>query len=577
MAAEGLRTCTELWNGAERACYLETGSACANDDPDVVAAIAAVNDAVAQGCPDAAAVTASGFGPMFTPETLRDRLREECRAETASLSARSFGGPHGVVVGTTNATIKTCLAAAHEGGTRLLQEGQQIYGGCIDAQRTGGSCNVQQVETQIASLQSQVETTINASCAKLQDLIAVNTATYTASALAQARCLTGTAHPDPSPLEFDCGPRDGLVDTPRGQYVHVVLDGDTYGTRCGDGSDFAFWIRLAPEGEPIERVVVGLQGGGVCIFGDDCATRPADLFEALADQPEQGGPLSNDPQISPFANWTKVYLPYCNQDVFIGGGTTSQFDEVTVHRFGAVNVRAAMRYVRDVIWRELDRTTAEGYRSDRMRVMFGGFSAGAFGAMYNYHYLLDDLQWVHTAAYPDAGLALDNGEQLGVRNLGLLLIADTPPLGWGALNYLPPYCFATDCGVGTVLLKATSPRLKEVPEQQFLILSNQVDDTQVATTFFPTTEAWINAMRESYCDTHELKGVQYFLPAISQSVHVISPRNELYTVRAVDGEVMRDWLAGGFSAPDAVVDRVEEGTLVNDYPGVMPFPCALDQ
>jgi hypothetical protein len=184
----------------------------------------------------------------------------------------------------------------------------------------------------------------------------------------------------------------------------------------------------------------------VCIFGNDCASRPAGLFEAMSDQPEMGGPLSNDPAVSPFADWTKVYLPYCNQDVFIGGGTTSDFPEKTVHRFGSVNVRAALRYLRDVVWRELDATTNEGYKPERMRVLFGGFSAGAFGTLYNYHYLLDDLQWIHTTAYPDAGLALDNGQPLGIANLGLLLISDSPPLGWGARNYLPPYCFATNCG-----------------------------------------------------------------------------------------------------------------------------------
>ena len=81
-----------------------------------------------------------------------------------------------------------------------------------------------------------------------------------------------------------------------------------------------------------------------------------------------------------------MYLPYCNQDVFIGGGTTSNFDQVTVHRFGAVNVRAALRYVRDVLWRELDRddrpraTAPIGVKS-----LFGGFSAGGFGTIYNYH------------------------------------------------------------------------------------------------------------------------------------------------------------------------------------------------
>src|SRR5262249_47916582 len=160
--------------------------------------------------------------------------------------------------------------------------------------------------------------------------------------------------------------------------------------------------------------------------------------------------------------------------------------------------------------------------------------------------LLDDLQWAHTAAYPDAGLALDNGQPFGVGNLGLILISDAPPLGWGSLHYLPPYCFATNCGVGPVLLHATAPRLKAVPQQQFMILSNQVDGTQQQTTFFSTLPDWINAMRASYCDTHDLNGVQYFLPAIPEDTHVISPRNELYTGRAVDGQVMRDWLAGVF-------------------------------
>ena len=354
-----------------------------------------------------------------------------------------------------------------------------------------------------------------------------------------------------------------------------MLDPETTGTRCGDGSPYAFWIRLAPEGAPVDHVVVGMQGGGVCIFGGDCATRPADLFESLNDQPETGGTLSNDPAVSPFADWTKVYLPYCTQDVFIGGGTTSNFDEVTVHRYGAVDTRAAMRYVRDILWRELDRDTPEGYRPDRIRALFGGFSAGAFGTIYNYHWVLDDLQWAHTAAYPDAGLALDNGEALGVRALGALLINGAPPLGWGATNFMPSYCTATDCGVGPVLLAATSPRLLAVPEQQMLVLSNQVDETQVETTYFSSTVAWVNAVRASYCATYQLPGVNYFLPAVPENVHVISPRPELYTAHPIDGVIMRDWLASAFTAPATVSDHAEEGTLVDAYPGVVPFACPV--
>ena len=311
------------------------------------------------------------------------------------------------------------------------------------------------------------------------------------------------------------------------------------------------------------------------MFGDDCAGRPDDLFEALTDVALETDIMSNDPSTNPFASWTKVYLPYCNQDVFIGGGETSVFDSITVHRFGAINVRAAVRYTRDVLWTLLDEEGGDGYRPDQIVAMFGGFSAGAFGTLYNYHWMVDDLQWPRTTAFPDAGLALDNGEPLfSIRGLGNLLIAGTPPLGWGSTDYFPPYCFLGDCAVGPELLEATAPRLKAVPEQQFLILSNQNDSTQVGTTFFKDTPTWINAMRQSYCDTRDLKGVNYYLTTVSESVHVISVRDELYS-GSVDGTVMSDWLAGAISDPDEVQSKVEEGTLVDDIERVDAFPCEL--
>lgn len=570
--ATRLDRCVRRVNEAQRTCYATSGTACAPDDSDTEDALFTLSEFVPNACRDAATVQAAGYGPSSTVDGLVQRLQSACRADAASIAARTFGGPQGAALATGTAAAE-CVNAAHEAGTEFVRHGLALYSDCIFDARTDGACVGVEAGTAAAALERKLADDVTTACGSgmLQNLIAIDATTYAARAAAQVRCLTATAHPDTAPFALDCGPRNGLAATPRGEYVQIVLDNEQYGTRCGNGSPFAFWIRLAPDGEPVEDVVVGMQGGGVCIGNDDCRTRPTDLFEAMSDQPETGGPLSNDPAISPFAAWTKVYLPYCNQDVFIGGGATSDFPDVTVERFGAVNVRAALRYVRDVIWRELDQTTEEGYRADRLRVLFGGFSAGAFGTIYNYHYLLDDLQWAHTAAYPDAGLALDNGEVLGVGTLGALLIAQ-----WGSHNYLPPYCFAFNCGVGPVLLNATAPRLKAVPEQQFLILSNQVDDTQVGTTFFASVDLWVNEMRASYCETRDLTGVQYYLPAITESVHVISPREELYTNRPVDGVIMRDWLAGAFTNPDDVSDRVEEGTLVQDIPGVMPFPCAIE-
>jgi hypothetical protein len=570
-AADALANCVAQLSIAERNCYAADGRACTDASPALVAQLGALAGTVAAECPSDAAVHAAGFADSFTVAGLTTRLADACRADAASLAARSFGGPQGAAVAAADAAGKNCLNAAQQAAAALIVDDLGTYNTCLAT----GECDPEAIEVITEGHHNAAATTIAAACPDLAALVALDQETFLNRAAGQARCLAAAAHADAGQLGLDCGPRDSLPDTPRGQYVQIVLDEATYGTRCGDGSPFAFWVRLAPEGSPVENIVVGMQGGGVCIFGEDCASRPADLFEAMSDQPETGGPLSNDPDISPFADWTKVYLPYCNQDVFIGGGTTSNFPEKTVHRFGAVNVRAALRVVRDLIWRSLDADSAAGYTPEKPRVLFGGFSAGGFGTIYNYHYLLDDLQWRHSAAYPDAGLALDNGEAVGIAALGILLISDVPPLGWGSLDYLPPYCFANNCGVGPVLLNATAPRLKEVPEQQMLILSNQVDDTQVSTTFFSTVPAWVNEMRQSYCETRDLNGVQYFLPAITESVHVISPRAELYTDYPVDGVLMRDWLESGFSSPDTVTDQVEEGTLVADIAGVQPFPCSL--
>ena len=53
----------------------------------------------------------------------------------------------------------------------------------------------------------------------------------------------------------------------------IVLDGDKWGTMCGDGTDYAIHIRLAPDGYPVDNVLAALEGGGVCLFEDDCRSQ----------------------------------------------------------------------------------------------------------------------------------------------------------------------------------------------------------------------------------------------------------------------------------------------------------------
>lgn len=577
-AGIALASCVKKVTKVQGTCYAAGGAACAGDDADVQKALAALATKVGKKCGSDAVVQAAGYGAM-TAAGLTARLQASCRTEALALASRTFGGPQGAALATAGDSDKACLTALLAESGKLLARQLKTQSVCVDKQRKKGNCDLAKTQDKLSKLTAVAAEKIAAACGDpdpLAGLIAIDRDEYLGRAAAQARCMTAMAHPDSAPLALDCGPRAGLDATPRGQYVQVVLDEPEWGTRCGDGSPYAFWVRLAPPGYPVDNVVLQMQGGGVCIFESDCASRSADLFEATSDAPETSGIMSNDPMVSPFANWTKVYLPYCTQDVFIGGGAVSNFPSITVNRFGAVNTRATLRFLRDVLWRELDATAATGYNPDDVRMLFGGTSAGGFGTLYNYHYVLDELQWAHTAAWPDAALALDNGQPLGIAALGALLTSTTPPLGWAATPYMPPYCFATNCGVGPVLYAASAPRLKAVPEQQFLVLSNQVDSTQVSTTYFPNLVSFINAARQSYCATAGTTGLHYFMPAISSSTHVISTRQNLFTNYAVGGILMRDWLAQAMTAPDTLVDAVEEGTLTNAYPGVSAFPCAVD-
>jgi len=285
----------------------------------------------------------------------------------ASLAAHSFGGPQAAALTGSDGAAKACLEESHVAGSTLIDQIAAARAACLDARDGAADCDLAALAAEISVRAAEARAAIAGACPDLGALVAVDTDEFVSRALSQADCLSAAALGDTAAFELDCGPRPAASAPPRGEYVQVVLDPDETGTRCGDGSPYAFWVRLAPEGKPVDDVVVGMQGGDVCVFEEDCASRSPDLFESLSEDADDRGPLSSDPAINPLADWTKVYLPYCTQDVFIGGGATSNFPSITVHRFGALNVRAALRWVRDAIWAELDRSTPEGYRPDRVR------------------------------------------------------------------------------------------------------------------------------------------------------------------------------------------------------------------
>jgi len=561
-APEALRQCIVDYSAAIRTCYLDTDSPCPENDAGTAEAIASLQNAVLTDCDD-------GDFANLSADALTGRLTNACASEASSAAWRTYGGVQGAVWPNVTDADQDCLADAHAAVSQMFDDSLSAINDCL----SDDSCDADALEAERETIADATLSEVEGACADMSALIAVDPPTYVDRLDHQIDCITATAHTDTAPLELFCGPSNVDFEGVRGEYVRVVVDGDKWGTMCSDGSPYVFHVRLAPEGEPLDRVLIGLQGGGVCIFEGDCTSRlesNPELFTAMDDEPLDVAIASNDPGVSPFGNWTKVYLPYCNQDVFAGGGVIETLGDLELPRYGAVNLRAAIRMVRGDIGKQMDEEDPAGFRPDELVAFFGGWSAGAYGALYNYHWLLDDLQWPRTAAFPDAGGALDNGSVLGVSGVGLVKIP-----AWGALQNLPPYCFVGECALGPVAYEAISPRLKQVPEQQYLILSNPKDNTQQGDAFFDEEAFWINTMRQSYCNTKDLPGINYFYTSVSdRSLHVVTLRDELWNT-AVDGEVMKDWFARAINEPDTLQSRVEEADFVEAIPGVEPYPCEV--
>lgn len=557
--AEALGACVEATAAAHVACLESGGGLCA---PDAGALGAAAGDL-------SAAVDAACAADASAAEV--EALQASCALQAESLVGRVAGGPQAAVWASADAIGQACVASA------VTASAEQLAAevGAIAACAADGACDAAALPGRRAAPAGDAVAAVEAACADLPALTAQSPASLGAMVSAQAECVFALGAPEATDLGLRCGPSASIITAAPGEWTQVVLPSDLWGTRCADGTDYAFWIRPAPAGAPPDRILIGLEGGGVCVFGEDCAARAASspyLFSALDNTaPEAPGVGSLDPAESAFAEWTHVFLPYCTQDVFAGGGVDEDLGEIVVPRYGAVNARAAIRAVRDWVWAtvEADPSRAPGYRPDGVQVIFGGWSAGSYGTLYNYAWVLDELGWPRTTAFPDGGLAIDNREALGVRALGAVKIP-----AWGTLPFLPSYCFAGDCALGEEMARAISPRLLRYPEQQLLMLSHQVDDIQAGDAYFSDRASFVNALRRTYCDTQGLPGVAWYLSASAdESVHCISPRTEWWSGE-VAGVRLADWLADA-AAGVPVSSVAAEGGVADAVPGVEPFACAL--
>ncbi len=178
------------------------------------------------------------------------------------------------------------------------------------------------------------------------------------------------------------------------------------GATCSDGSPYAFYVEFS---ETSDNIVVYFMGGGGCWDYDSCvgggargAANPNGLPDDYANahanfelgdavlpiNVNQVYPLlNNDPEVSPMADWNKVFVPYCTGDVYSGSITNTyedpdgiEPDEVFAH-VGHTNVVAMTEML-------------NGMFGEVPKLFVGGCSAGGAGAIVNYYFLRTGIDGV---------------------------------------------------------------------------------------------------------------------------------------------------------------------------------------
>ncbi|CAJ1439026.1 unnamed protein product [Effrenium voratum] len=181
------------------------------------------------------------------------------------------------------------------------------------------------------------------------------------------------------------------------------------GPRCNDGSLPGFYIR---EGSDV--FLVWLEGGGHCGTKEECDQRFAEDYRMSSSKLEAVRELDgifSDSKLNPaFAHSTRVFIPYCSSDSWLGDRDEPVFG---YYFQGRRIISAVMRQLAETF----------GLNSARLLV-FGGCSAGGRGAFYNLDSvcsslpnastvcrgLLDAAWWVPDGGVLDA--SAKNGWQL---------------------------------------------------------------------------------------------------------------------------------------------------------------------
>eukprot|EP01062_Namystynia_karyoxenos_P003806 TRINITY_DN11356_c0_g1_i2.p1 TRINITY_DN11356_c0_g1~~TRINITY_DN11356_c0_g1_i2.p1 ORF type:complete len:394 (+),score=84.21 TRINITY_DN11356_c0_g1_i2:69-1184(+) len=167
---------------------------------------------------------------------------------------------------------------------------------------------------------------------------------------------------------------------------------------CLDGSPAGYYAR---PGSDSSRWILWLQGGGECLNETACTTRRSGVHGSSAGwnatMAPPNGALHSGPDAHPaFANWTKIFVPYCSGDDWTG---MEDAPRNPWNATGATTFTFAGHLILEAVVSDLIERDA---LSSATELLFSGCSAGGQGVFYHADWLPARLPGVRVHVNPQA-------------------------------------------------------------------------------------------------------------------------------------------------------------------------------
>lgn len=177
----------------------------------------------------------------------------------------------------------------------------------------------------------------------------------------------------------------------------LTLFGETYPkARCLDGTAAGLYLRRATSTETRKNWIIVLDGGGLCTHKADCTARAntslgSSKFFSKSFNFSKFSFTSSDPA-NPFAEWNKVFVPYCSGDMWSGQRMMATDETFGLFFAGHLVVEAT-----------IDWLSHEGLNISGSHLIFSGGSAGGVGAFTNMDFVAAMLPTVKVLGAPVGG------------------------------------------------------------------------------------------------------------------------------------------------------------------------------